>query len=311
MADINNEFHHRLYSKKYAYITDTIVKYSPNGYDRNGCYKKKDEWTSISDVYEKPSMLDRYLSVERQYIDTIRTICNMTQCHFLTLIPLSEGEELYKSDILSGDEENIEPRILQVMKQKRVSVNDIDEIIRLSLRELLHVCLANHSKHIFVYFGYDFYMYIMSEIDDSVLYQVVRKKGLYLNPRSRLSLNDIFYNKLKKDILGGEGEYLMSQYINKMSVNWYLAAQFIYRLTLKILHNCHMRKHCYIKFPIEKENPRVKDMENICPYIVICRTLPKFRNFKYLNDINPEFSTSVLDFYQNENDNIHSIYMSI
>lgn len=41
MADINNEFHHRLYSKKYAYITDTIVKYSPNGYDRNGCYKKR------------------------------------------------------------------------------------------------------------------------------------------------------------------------------------------------------------------------------------------------------------------------------
>ncbi len=205
MADINNEFYHRLYSKKYAYITDTIVKYSPNGYDRNGGYKKKDEWTSISDVYEKPSMLDRYLSVERQYIDTIRTICNMTQCHFLTLIPLSEGEELYKSDILSGDEENIEPRILQVMKQKRVSVNDIDEIIRLSLREKLHVCLANHSKHIFVYLGYDFYMYIMSEIDDSVLYQVVRKKGLYLNPRSRLSLNNIFYNKLKKIFLVERG----------------------------------------------------------------------------------------------------------
>lgn len=105
MANINNEFYRMLYAKRYVYITDTIVKYSPCEYDRNGCYKKTDDWTSISDVYKKPDMLDRYLSVEKQYIDTIRTICDMTQCHFLTLIPLSEREELHQSNILLGDQE--------------------------------------------------------------------------------------------------------------------------------------------------------------------------------------------------------------
>lgn len=311
MANINNEFYSRLYSKRYAYITDTIVKYSPYGYDGNGCYKKVNDWTSISDIDKKLCTLDRYLSVEKQYTETIREICNIIQCHFLTLIPLSEGENIYQGSILTGNTEDMNYHISQLMKQKRVSINDIDAIVKLSLREKLHVCLANRSKHIFVYFGYDFYMYIMSEIDDHILYQVVRKNGLYLNPRSSFSLNDIFYDKLKEDIINGNGEYLMSLYVKKMSVNWYQAALFVYRLTLKILHNCHSGKYCYIKFPITKESFCINDIENTCPSIVICHALPNFREFKYLNEGNPKLETSILDFYQNESDNVRSIYMNI
>lgn len=167
-----------------------IVKYCPTNYDKNGIYTI-DEWTSISDVGKcyngKIFTLDDYLEVEHQYIDVIHSIMRAANCKYMTIQYLEADKKYIIERIKSSKFQDIDTKLLLsipfLKEKKKIYYKNIDDIIRLSLREYIYVILSNKKQKLKIEFGYDYYLYISCSLDNAFLYNIVNNVGLFLNPR--------------------------------------------------------------------------------------------------------------------------------
>ncbi|WP_303031591.1 hypothetical protein [uncultured Duncaniella sp.] len=161
-----------------------IVKYQPSLYDGNGCYVG-DEWTSISDIGNyfngKELTLGKYLEVENHYVNTILDILNKTGTKYLTIAYL-ESDNVIDQEITP-----INAELLSFVKgleaNQRIGINKVPLIIKLCLREYVYAVLVNLKRGLQIEFGYDYYMYVHTQLETAELQEIASNHSLYLNPR--------------------------------------------------------------------------------------------------------------------------------
>ena len=171
-------------------IWHEIVKYSPENYNENGVYTK-DEWISrsyIGIVYEgKPFTLGEYLDVEQRYVNVVLSVMNATNCKYMTIQYLEADKNYIAKQIKVSKFRKIDSRLLSSVplleKNRKISSTKLSDILRLALREYIYVVLSNKEHGVFVRFGYDYYLNIACSLDNDVLEDIVRKEGLFLDPR--------------------------------------------------------------------------------------------------------------------------------
>lgn len=59
--------------------------------------------------------------------------------------------------------------------KKRIHVSHIADVVRLALREYVFIILNNQTHGVKIEFGYDYYMYIYTNLDASVVKQIVKE----------------------------------------------------------------------------------------------------------------------------------------
>jgi hypothetical protein len=166
-----------------------ITKYNPEYRDLQGSYLK-DEWISFFDIgktfEEKILTPDQYLKVENAYIEAIFLFMDCLNITSLCIKRLEQHNELTPS-MLSAVEGT---QLFKTIKND-ISANKefIKVITRLVLREQMWCELS--SPEMYVYFSWDYYMYIGSKKSCKNSIKVIERLGLFVEPwQSPHSLED-------------------------------------------------------------------------------------------------------------------------
>lgn len=156
---------------EYLLYSWRVTKYNPIHRDDSGSYKTKDEWTSYSEIGSKVSEQE-YLETEEKYIIAV-----------LYFMKEMNVDKLYLNDLeLHSDgvvEQNASSFLSAIWLGKRVSKQEIKELIKLTLRESIW-CRLSYKKQFSVHFGYDYYMYIGAANDCPKASRKVKKSGLFV-----------------------------------------------------------------------------------------------------------------------------------
>ena len=174
---LEDKIDRRLNNPYWIKRTHEIVKYSPDGYDKNGVYHL-DEWSSVYDIGKSFSGIvlteDAYQKVENDYIDCAVEILTQSDCKFLTIGHIEDYDNIgynYKS---------------------RVSKTKVATILRDMLREKVFCVLINLKRKVMIYVEEDYYMHIDCPIDIASLKALVEIHNLHLNPRAKIIRKYIF-----------------------------------------------------------------------------------------------------------------------
>lgn len=122
---------------KYSY---RITKYAPLGNELSSS-----EWTSFFDIGKSVSE-EAYLLTETDYVETVIAICRCLGASLLIISNLelnSEGEPYTEG--------------------QKIEVNQLAPVVKAILREKIWCKLKSASCEF--HFGYDYYMYLISETD--------------------------------------------------------------------------------------------------------------------------------------------------
>ena len=157
-----------------------ITKYNPVFRDEDGYYTLKEEWTCPSEIGkiidEKEFTLDDYLRVEAAYVNTVMTF--LSECGLSTLRIL----QLSRIDISKEDKSSTlyetEFDVLDLQEDKEVSQNEIRTICKMILRNFVG-CQFYSKNNFFVHFGWDYYMYIGSNVKCPLSIKFARDNGLF------------------------------------------------------------------------------------------------------------------------------------
>ncbi|WP_409305747.1 hypothetical protein [Peribacillus sp. SCS-155] len=126
------------------------------GQEIPGSYKNQDEWTSYADIGSNVSE-EEYLTTEENYINAIISFMNEMNLDkmYLNALKLNSDEV---------EKQNASRVMAKVWLGKRVSKQEIKEVVKLTLREAIW-CKLSYKKEFFIHFGYDNYMYIGAKKD--------------------------------------------------------------------------------------------------------------------------------------------------
>lgn len=154
-----------------------ITKYNPVYRNEKGYYLK-DEWTDISDVgtvFDGTLFtIEQYFSVEEKYIKAIILFMECTQTYSLEVKKLEKRVPLRKNEFHSNETERLYDSLREGIIIPKVL---IPNIVQLLLRSDIW-CMLESEKMI-AHFGYDYYMYIGSELlcEDTII--KIQEIGLF------------------------------------------------------------------------------------------------------------------------------------
>lgn len=148
-----------------------ITKYNPKNRDKDGFYLDHEEWTCFSEVGTKVSEED-YLRTESNYINAITTFMDELGIKKLYLNDL----EIWSDEVQN---QNASPFLTKMWVGKSVSTQEIKELAKLTLRNVIW-CKLSYKNKFFVHFGYDYYMYIGTNMDSQNVRQKIEDTGLYV-----------------------------------------------------------------------------------------------------------------------------------
>jgi len=156
---------------KYQY---RITKYDPKNRDAQGRYTK-DEWIDFGDIgYEfegKELTLGEYAQIESKYI---KAVILFMECLEIDTLQIN-GLETYTRP---GPGEL--KKVFNQIRNKMVIKKDlVPDVIRLILRNYIWCILVKKDK-MFAHFGYDYYMYIGSDILCPKVIENIEKSGLFV-----------------------------------------------------------------------------------------------------------------------------------
>ena len=154
-----------------------ITKYNPQN-RVNGEYQVH-EWTSISDIGKLFDGVvltyNQYIKIEEAYIDCC-----------IELLQKSNVSELAVCNPEYYDDKIVFPKLLH-------TESDIRKVIMCCLREKCWVKLETSS--FFIHFGYDYYMYISTDLPCSLVEETAKKHSLFCevssSPYSNRRSNDV------------------------------------------------------------------------------------------------------------------------
>lgn len=156
-----------------------ITKYNPAFRNENGAYLK-DEWTSISDVGEsfdsKILTKEEYQEVEDAYVSTALHFVSKSGIEFLQ-VSYVEKRNLQKVEKKLFEDISYNPR--SIRKNLLVSGKNSEDVCRLILREIIWCRLESEGKF-YIHFGYDYYLYIGSNIWSKEAIEYAEKNGLFI-----------------------------------------------------------------------------------------------------------------------------------
>ena len=158
----------------------SITKYNPENIQSNGLYN---EWTSISDigkVYNGITFTYKdYLEVETKYVLAVFEILRFFGSEGLKI------KHLFKIDVYNDFEKynSLDWYDTYSMLFKEMVTKDkelISQLIRLRLREhIAELELQVGNKPIQILFGFDYYMYLNTNLDVEPLLHKISDLGLY------------------------------------------------------------------------------------------------------------------------------------
>lgn len=135
-----------------------ITKYNPEFRDENGAYKLND-WTSVYDIEKEIVTAEEYLRIENKYIDFVKILEERAEGGGFVVT----GYETHHSDDFYA---KLETRIgkLSPPDCSEGSVLSKDDVLPFCRSILREQCYGRLSKkgRLYVYFGYDYYMYVVS-----------------------------------------------------------------------------------------------------------------------------------------------------
>lgn len=165
-----------------------ISKYNPENRDEQGIYIT-DEWTSYSDIGKKigGKVLSKqeYLEVESKCCNVILHILKENNINEVVIEELEVNysieeikEMLEKKELeLSAESEKI---MILLNENKNVKVDELNEYIKLILRECFW-CKFNFKNFIGeIEFGYDFYIYILGICISDEIINKYEQKGIFI-----------------------------------------------------------------------------------------------------------------------------------
>ncbi|WP_165224334.1 hypothetical protein [Aquisphaera insulae] len=141
------------------------TKYDPSKRDNQGLYTFN-EFTSASDVGKKIGdinvSVEIYLFSDDAYVLCVRRLLEASRVSSLRILQL---EDKRGTTLLDSEIEKLRPASLgPVYEGMVVSGTNLDKVVRMTLRELIW-CKLIGDNGVYVNFGYDYYMYIGSNID--------------------------------------------------------------------------------------------------------------------------------------------------
>ena len=138
-----------------------ITKYNPQ--NRVAGVYTRDEWTSISDIGKSfnniPLTYEMYQKTEDAYIDCC-----------IEMLKRATVKELAVEQVEYYTEDSIFPAVVS-------NFEEIRQIISACLREKCWLKLT--ATEFFIHFGYDYYMYIGSNLPVVTVEEVAEKYGLF------------------------------------------------------------------------------------------------------------------------------------
>lgn len=145
------------------------TKYDPKNRDAQGRYLVN-EFTSVSDIAKSfhgaTLTTDDYMQIEDSYVDCVEQLLISCGCHSLRV---SELETSSGGGTADGGIQRLRPVTLGAIRDGLiVEGKEIGNIVRLVLREMIWCKLAG-PKGLYVYFGYDMYLYIGANVDPDTL----------------------------------------------------------------------------------------------------------------------------------------------
>ena len=144
-----------------------VTKYNPKYRNKDGIYTL-DEWTSISD-FNNEDLTRKYTPYEDAYINAIYEFMKINDIKNLYIDEIEIDYENIKCS-------NINLDIKQLTNNRVLSKNEISDVTKALLREIIYAKLKSDDK-MEVHFGYDYYMYILSKkkvIGNSFLFNDVK-----------------------------------------------------------------------------------------------------------------------------------------
>ena len=163
-----------------------ITKYNPKYRNEFGHFLKKD-WISHSDIGKIYSgrlfTLEEYLKTEKEYIRTIFNILNFFNVLKLEVKELELQFSIEKMNkLLNFKELQLDNQDICLIKNlkngKLFSVNELEKIIKLILRECFWCKLVSKDPKCVIEFGYDYYMYttVISELPQVMINNAEKQK---------------------------------------------------------------------------------------------------------------------------------------
>jgi hypothetical protein len=148
-----------------------ISKYNPECRDSAGRYHKE-EWISYYDIGKEFAggilTLDEYLRVEKQYLDTI-----------VDLVRATGETRLNVKELELRDEQRSLIHIPSLQNGFQIEGESLLGVLQDGLREMLWCRLEN--ENISLSFGYDYYIYIETILQEEVVAHLARVHGLHVD----------------------------------------------------------------------------------------------------------------------------------
>lgn len=155
-----------------------VTKYNPFYRDDQGRYKE-DTWTSIGDIgksYKGVELTtEEYKVIENTYAAAVVTVMEELEIKTLRIKDLEISDFIIYDGISDCKSECF---YKTVQDGKEVSIEDIPDLVKLILREILWAKLE--SDDLCVHFGYDFYMYFIAGKEPKESAENIIKSGLFI-----------------------------------------------------------------------------------------------------------------------------------
>lgn len=163
----------------------SVTKYPNQLYDINGIYTGK-EWTSYSDINKENNLLGtpltkaEYLDVENSYIEAVKLFAEKNLTQEIIIFDLYKHSN--ESDFLKNGDNELYDFYLKLNTINKISIAELGNLIKLILREYIECSLIiNIKNNSYVYFGYEFYMYFVSDDNLLELENDICNLGLFFN----------------------------------------------------------------------------------------------------------------------------------
>jgi hypothetical protein len=154
-----------------------ITKYDPKLRDENGAYTG-DDWIMLQQIGKtfngKKLAREGYLETENRYVQAALAFLRAAGLKSITVQDF--GGKTYQPERIEELDLNID---MPIANGQELSLDEADQVIRMLLREIIW-CKLVVSNSLFIHIGWDFYMYIGSDVDLPEGKAEAEKLGLFV-----------------------------------------------------------------------------------------------------------------------------------
>jgi len=122
-----------------------------------------------------------YLRIENQYLEAVRSFVKCSNIPYLRVFDLEKHNKKLKVKNEQWYSEELRTNYSIVEEGTKCYGKNIELICQLNLRNNLW-CKLEYENKLFVHFGYDYYMYIVSSENNEELLKHISDSGLYVEP---------------------------------------------------------------------------------------------------------------------------------